>query len=267
MTVVCEGSTTTGEIFRRSFATAAERVRALQPSLQQADDREDLHDARVAVRRLRSYLRTFRPVLDEGWASDLRQRLERLNGCLSEARDLDVLTEMVEGRGGAVPERVRIERAAKRAAAREELAHERSQRLLAELAVAAEHPQLGPEARCPAKRGVRALLAGVWKRARRRVRRYGRTPSEAELHRMRIGAKHVRYAAEVYASVSGKPARALARHARRLQAVLGRRHDAVMADARLQTLCEVPAGSLGDAPRARWRPIWRKMCDDYRRLR
>lgn len=266
MAAKCERPASTGDAFRQFVGKAAERICALQPRLQDADDREDLHDARVAVHRLRSYLRTFGPVLDESWATNLRQRLQRLNGCLSQARDLDVLSEMVEGRDDAVPERVRAERAAKRAAARGELAHERSQTLLAELLIAAERPQLRPAAQRSAKRGVRALLAAVWKDARRRVRRSGRSPGDGELHRIRIAAKHVRYAAEIYACLDGKRAGALARHAQRLQTVLGRRHDAVMADARLESLCEVPSGSLGDAPRARWRPVWRKMCDDYRRL-
>ncbi|HKU81107.1 MAG TPA: CHAD domain-containing protein [Candidatus Tumulicola sp.] len=256
----------TGEAFRQNFANAVERVRALQPRLQAGDDREDLHEARVAVRRLRSYLRTFEPVLEITWATSLRRRLERLNACLSEARDLDVLSEMVAGRDDTVPDRVATERLAKRRAAREELGHERSQTLLRDLDLAAERPQVRPEAQLAARRGVRALLARVWKRARRRVRRCGRKPADAELHRIRIAAKHVRYAAEVYGDLGAKSARALARHARRLQTVLGRHHDAVVAAARLQTLCELPPGTLGDAPRARWRPLWRKMCDDYRRL-
>lgn len=262
-----EGFTSTGDVFKRFFAEAARRVRALQPRLLAADDREDLHDARVAVRRMRSYLRTFGPVLDAAWAAELRARLMRLDGCLSEVRDLDVLSEMVAGRDDAVPARVRAEREAKRAIARDELAHERSQSLLAELEVAAQRPRFRSGARRSAKRGVRRLLARVWKRAQRRVRRVGRAPSDAELHRIRIAAKHVRYAAEAYASVDGKRAHALARRAGRLQGILGRRHDAVVAAARLQMLCEVPAESLGEVPCTRWRPLWSKMCRAYRRLR
>lgn len=263
----CESAPSVGDVFKKVFGAEQERVRTLQPRLQAGDAREDLHDARVSVRRLRSYLRTFEPVLDDAWATGLRRRLERLNRCLSEARDLDVVMEMVEGRDDVVPERVRAERSAKRAAAREELAHERSRALLDELAAGAERPHLRPNASRPAKQSIRRLLARVWKRAQRRVRRCGRAPGDADLHRIRIAAKHVRYAAEIYSSLDGQRADALARHARRLQTALGRRHDAVMAGARLEALCELPSASLGDAPRARWRRIWRKMCDDYRRLR
>ncbi|MEO1266582.1 MAG: CHAD domain-containing protein, partial [Myxococcota bacterium] len=65
----------------------------LEPAAQ-GDDPEGVHQARVAIRRLRSALQLFRPVIgrDEAYAH-LKQELRWLAGELGEARDLDVMAE------------------------------------------------------------------------------------------------------------------------------------------------------------------------------
>ena len=52
-----------------------------------------MHDMRVAVRRLRSLLRTAEPMLDRGWVEALRAELDWLAGRLGDVRDLDVMIE------------------------------------------------------------------------------------------------------------------------------------------------------------------------------
>ena len=63
------------------------------------EDPEDVHQARVATRRLRSDLRTFRAYLPEDWAQDIRAELGWVAEALGRARDADVLFERLHGRG------------------------------------------------------------------------------------------------------------------------------------------------------------------------
>ena len=60
---------------------------------------EPLHQMRVGTRRLRSDLRTFRPLLDRDWAESLRAELKWLGGSLGAVRDLDVLLERLRREG------------------------------------------------------------------------------------------------------------------------------------------------------------------------
>ncbi len=52
----------------------------------------DIHQARVATRRLRSDLRTFRPALDPVWVRHTRDELRWIGSALGNVRDVDVLT-------------------------------------------------------------------------------------------------------------------------------------------------------------------------------
>ncbi len=53
-------------------------------------DRDSIHDFRVAVRRLRSWMHVFRPVLDDTLQKKTRRRLRRLARATANLRDLDV---------------------------------------------------------------------------------------------------------------------------------------------------------------------------------
>jgi CHAD domain-containing protein len=62
------------------------------------------------------------------------------------------------------------------------------------------------------------------------VRSAGSSPSDAQLHRIRIRAKQLRYTAETATPVLGKAARRIATDAEALQSVLGDHHDSVAAE-------------------------------------
>ena len=66
---------------------------AHDPGTRLGDDPEELHQARVATRRLRAVLRAARPLLDPGWTESLRAELSWLGGALGPVRDLDVLLD------------------------------------------------------------------------------------------------------------------------------------------------------------------------------
>jgi CHAD domain-containing protein len=266
-----------GDLFKTAFGTHVVELIRLDAKVREGNDPDALHDARVAVRRLRSYLRTFLPILDPVWADALRERLAWLNERFSEARDLDVLVAALErcstaptADGLALPagvlERLRAERDRRHAAVQAALRDPHYLALLEEIVAGARRPQLNDQAQLPAREGMRQLLAGVWKRAGKPVRKYGRSPTDAQLHMIRIKTKHVRYAAECFETLAGKRAKTLARQAERLQTVLGEQHDAVMATARLREFPDVSPAVFGAAESVRWRRIWRRLRAAYRRL-
>jgi CHAD domain-containing protein len=71
-------------------------LRQHEAGTRSGDDPEDLHDMRVATRRLRAALRTFDQVLPPE-AQLLYEELRWLGGGLAAVRDLDVQIERVEG--------------------------------------------------------------------------------------------------------------------------------------------------------------------------
>lgn len=71
----------------RTFLAAARRARR---RLQADGDEEALHDFRVALRRLRSTLRIYRPVVDGLIPRKWRRRLKRLARATGAARDAEV---------------------------------------------------------------------------------------------------------------------------------------------------------------------------------
>ena len=59
-------------------ASLDQRLRALlthEPGTRTGEDIEDLHQMRVAVRRMRATLKAARPLLDAAWSDDLRGEL------------------------------------------------------------------------------------------------------------------------------------------------------------------------------------------------
>jgi CHAD domain-containing protein len=194
----------------------------------------DVHQARVATRRLRSDLKSFGVVLDPVWVRHVRDELKWLGGALGELRDLDVLTDGLSDPPLALRQRMAVQRvqAARRLA--EILAGGRYVDLLDRLHAASELLPLAAgtqdDARQPAAVALPPLVAARWRALRRQVRRADPAPSAAQLHRIRIKSKQLRYAAEAATPVIGRPARRTASAAEDLQTVLGKHHDAVAAE-------------------------------------
>lgn len=62
------------------------RILAHDPGARLGDDPEDVHQLRVATRRLRAFLRAARPLLEKSWAEDLRAEPGWLGGALGPVR-------------------------------------------------------------------------------------------------------------------------------------------------------------------------------------
>ena len=69
----------------------------------EGNDIEELHDMRVAVRRMRAAVRLFRPYLPKEHAAYLRKDLRRLGRALGPARDCDVMLANLEAYRAALP--------------------------------------------------------------------------------------------------------------------------------------------------------------------
>ena len=85
--------TPSGEAFAIALEGEYRDLLAHDPGTRRGDDPEDLHQLRVAIRRLRAFLRAARPLVDQEWAESLRAELGWLGGHLGPARDLDVMLE------------------------------------------------------------------------------------------------------------------------------------------------------------------------------
>ncbi len=231
------------EVIQSAIGISVGRLLEHDPGVRLGDDSESVHQARVATRRLRSHLRTFRALLEPDWTASLRDELRWLGGELGAVRDADVLLERLQERAGALPdaderaaEKMIEGLAAQRADARDELlAALRTPRyveLLDRLVDAAHHPRL--VLRVAGEDGsdadvLRGLVRAPWGHLRRAVRDLPPDPPDPALHQVRIRAKRARYAAEAVEPVFGKDARRFAEQITRLQDVLGEHQDAVVA--------------------------------------
>ncbi len=88
---------------RRIGLTLLEDWERTRDRLEESADPDALHDFRVALRRLRSVLRAFRPASDEVVPRGLRRRLRRLADATGDSRDLGVLRAWLAARIRELP--------------------------------------------------------------------------------------------------------------------------------------------------------------------
>jgi CHAD domain-containing protein len=208
------------------------------------DQPDAVHQMRVATRRLRSTLRTFRRVI--GPAGDLDGELRWLAGVLGGARDAEVLAGHLEAALAGVPvealigpvqARIKIHFAPVAAHAREAvieaLDSERYRRLRDELAKLIAGPRPRPRAGRPAgdvlPREVRRAYRATERRMERARRASPGPDRDAALHQARKAAKRARYAGELAQPAIGRKARRFTRQVKAVQSLLGDHHDAVIA--------------------------------------
>jgi triphosphatase len=221
-----------GELVLGVLARRFNDLIAHEPGARRTEDPEEIHDMRVATRRIRAVVGTFPSVVAE--ADRYRAEFGWLAAALGAVRDLDIEIDRISGSSArygdalAPLQAVLVER---RSAARAELlavlASDRYGRLLSSFAEGIrDRSILGPGAAEPAASAVPPVVTRLWKRTRKRVRRLGPDPSAEALHRVRIRTKRVRYATEAAAELYGKPAAKLVRRLGRVQDALGARQDA-----------------------------------------
>ena len=223
-----------GDALRAALRDQLAEVLAHDPGTRLGTDEEDLHQLRVATRRLRAFLRASRSFVDEEWAEELRAELGWLGAELGRVRDLDVLIEHLREESASLErEEVKAFRPVLAALGRERGRQRRtlvrgleSDRYLALL------DRL--ETADPPIREATITLEAIWRREFRRLRRavkeLGPAPVDDALHDVRIHAKRARYAAELARPALGKRAVPFLEAAKELQDVLGTHQDAVVAE-------------------------------------
>ena len=247
-------ATPMAEAARRTLAVHFGRMLDHEAGTRLGEDPEELHDMRVATRRLRAAQRLFAPHLDRDAMRPLRKALRRTGRALGAVRDLDVFHEKTAWYLEALPETRRGELApllgflgrTRDAARRELLAHldgeeyrvfcERFAAFLSSPAAGAPSPA-GREAP-PLLREVRHVVPAEL------LRHYGEVltfdaplaapePPLGCYHLLRITAKRFRYTLEFFTEVLGDETKGMIRDVKALQDHLGNLQDAVVASALL----------------------------------
>jgi triphosphatase len=208
-------------------------------------DPEYLHQMRVALRRLRSVFSTFAPLLPPAKTAHPIAQTRWLARMLGPARDWDVFaTETLPPVMARYPQHAGLatlaraaegQRSAANRRARNAVASARGQGVLLTLGAwtsaetwletldNAHRQELGR----PAIEYARKILGAAAKRVRKRGRDFAEL-APAELHRLRIAAKKLRYATEFFAQLfDEKTARDYRAVLARLQDALGAYNDAV----------------------------------------
>lgn len=248
---------------------------------------DGLHQMRVACRRLRSDLATFRPLLHTGDVEALRAELAWLADELGPARDLEVLRSRLGKTFAAdrlqpldavafaqLDAVLRAREAAARDRAGSALDVPRYVALLTLAVAYASDPPVTEIAHRPVMDVLPPLVGAVVARLDVAADRLSRHAPDARWHRARIRAKRARYAAEAAERALGAPASHLGAAMARVQDVLGEHQDAAVAcdvvldvatqhpqDPALVLLCgrlaERERTSVRDA-RRRFGKVWRR---------
>ena len=211
-----------------------------------ARDETQVHPTRVAIRRLRATLKTFRAVYETDAASRFAEDLAWFGILLGHVRDLQVLAERFDLEGGPDAEaeraiRAEIDRDRDRRwdAVVEALASVRGAELHATVLRWRDDPPFGDKADRPAAKARKrvakseARLQNRLERARAAAERGDDAAAEL-LHDARKAAKRHRYAVELAADVLGDDADEVIERGKALQDVLGEHQDAVVALAFLE---------------------------------
>jgi CHAD domain-containing protein/CYTH domain-containing protein len=217
-----------------------EAARVARAGLTGSADPEALHDYRVALRRLRSCLRSYRREFRSTVTRKSRRRLDRLAHATNQSRDLDVhlawLAAQRERAGEAERPGVawlaaRLTEVRRRArpemlAADQRLFPTVDDRLRRQLGRYRTTIRLDGDDEPPTLAAAAARhTEAAARRLERRLRRIEDETSEAEIHRARIAAKHLRYLLEPFAEILPAGDGIIGR-LKSLQDTLGDVHDA-----------------------------------------
>jgi len=264
-------------------------IRALlthEPGTRSGADPEDLHQMRVALRRMRSVLK-LSGVLVGPDAEPVRAELGWLGQSLGEVRDYDVLIghlrEVIaefevrdQAAGRRLVSRFVTERGSAKRRLTRALASVRYSTLLRDVSRLAAEPAAEEPTVDIRPTDLVAGLAKPHRRLAKAVRALPADPPDDDLHALRIHGKRLRYAAELaQTSAKKKQAvriKALIKATKNFQTVLGDHQDAVVAAERVRGILDGADGPMGFvagriaerelARRAEARAVWRAVWAD-----
>ena len=241
------GRATAGEVVLAHLREQVDQL-ILRDRGARSDAPDAVHQMRVATRRLRSALATYRPLMERERTDPVRDELKWLGHLLGGSRDAEVLHWRLQDLVAAQPAgtvlgpvgvRVDHELQERHQAANADLVaaldSDRYLQLLDTLDDLLADPPLTARAGEKAPKQLPGLVGRAAARVDRAAQSVAEDPTPAEhdhrLHEVRKAAKRARYAAESAAPVAGKPARRLAKRMEALQDVLGEHQDSVTAQA------------------------------------
>jgi triphosphatase len=219
-----------------------------EPGARLGDNPQELHDLRVACRRLDAILRQFRSALPAS-LRQIRPALKKVLRVLGDARDLDVALSELEAFGRELPasEQESVEPLKQHLASERDGARARMLRVLDSASVQKNLLKLTSLLAAPAavpQQSSRDLALHVapemirrrWRKVRRGADLLTSESSTEDYHQVRGNVKKLRYALEAVAVIYGKPADEMLRQLRRWQEKLGVQQDAAVANHRLKVL-------------------------------
>lgn len=219
--VAIDDDMTAADAFRAIVRSCLRQYRLNETLLLATRRAAPLHHARVALRRLRSALSMFRPMIADERLDGFRTALRALAGRLGEARNLDVLIGRTPD--GPLGQRLREarERACDQVCAM--LSGPDTRALILDLAEwITAGPWLAIDATAELRdRRAERFARDLLDRSRRRVKRGGKRLAQLDdeaRHEVRIQAKKLRYATEFFAGLY--PAKPAPRRRRALLAAL-----------------------------------------------
>ena len=231
------------------LVTRFEELYGFQETALDWSDPEGVHSMRVASRRLRSALRDFTPYLRKRGVNSVQKRLKSLANALGEVRDCDVSLIALEALEKRAPDDVSPTlkefidtRKQRREQAREALKSALDKTQLDQLqldfaaAVDVATSMKGSQPQITYLQMSRAVIVDRLKELEKLSADLFK-PFEVEtLHEMRIAAKRLRYAIELFQRCWGRSISSYAKRAARVQTALGDLHD-----------CDVWIESFGNA--------------------
>jgi CHAD domain-containing protein len=231
-------------VLRRQFTA----MLAKEPGTRLGDDVEELHEMRVATRRLRAALSLFADVLPET-ALKAREEISWVGQGLGAVRDLDVQIEQLDGwLDTAEPEDrqalailrslLQAQRETARTAMLEMLDSRRYEAFVNRFSrtLRARHlARSGPAAQ-PALALAPELIETRFRSVRKAGKRIGPDSPATDYHRLRIRAKRLRYALEFLGDLYPGSTQAVIKRLVGVQDLLGLHQDADVAINRLRQL-------------------------------
>jgi triphosphatase len=231
-------------ILRRHFG----QMLAHEPGVRLGEDPEELHDMRVATRRLRAALKLysdFLPKRAERYERDLRW----VAGALGEVRDLDVhlegLSEEASRNGEILEELVSLLRERRNEARRgmlEALDSNRYERLIASFSATLRRGR-SPTPTSPILEVAPNLIRDRYKKVRKSANRLSEDSPPEHYHDLRKKGKRLRYALEPLQEIYGKQAKKMVKLLKKTQDDLGDHQDFIVASGLMEEL-----GVAGDRP-------------------
>lgn len=194
------------EAFRCIALSCLEHFQRNEQGLLHSKDPEFVHQARVALRRLRSAIKLFAPILPQEFVATYGQTWQTLGSALGEARNWDVfLEETLPPIAAAFPDDKDIKRLRKAAQRKTQSARKSVVGLLA----TREYPRLLLEFTAAVYTVSQSLPIPLEDFARQQISRHARKArklairhaelTSSERHKMRIEFKKLRYTLEFFA--------------------------------------------------------------------